>query len=148
MTKGKKSRIDWQAPGMRRVKLVTWWLFYKQVPLDREIIEEDEKAAAKHCHMAWDTYRRLKAEHAAVWRYYAARRKRAQAQGGFKPQPRQFRRQRKVDAPRKARMERRGRSARHLTWLYQEYARYARMKPWAWQKERLGNKLLAQIMGH
>ena len=142
----KKPRIDWQAPGMRRIKLLCWALFNK-TPLDQPIDEAAERAAAKRVKMRWERYLELKAAHPEVWRYYTDRRKRAQAEGGFKPQPVQFLRQRKVEAPRKARMARRGQSETYGEWLHREYRRYARMKLGSSRKARLGNMLLARMLG-
>lgn len=140
------SRINWTAKGMKRVKLVTWYLFYKQAPLSRPITEEDERAAAKHCHMSLETYNRLKSEHAALWEHYQQRRERAFREGGFKPQPQHLKEHRKVEAPRRRRLKRRNKSQRFSDWLEQAYLRYCRMEDGR-KKDALGDRLLGKIVG-
>jgi division protein CdvB (Snf7/Vps24/ESCRT-III family) len=71
---------------MRRVRLLLWQLFNK-TPLNLEIDEVAERAAAHAVRLAWEDYERLKAENLECWDKASKRRQLAKASGGFPAQP-------------------------------------------------------------
>lgn len=94
-----RKRTRFNDPGMRRVRLLLWRLYYK-TPLDQVIDEAAEREAARTCKLSWEQYGELKAKYPDQWAKWEAKRAKAVREGGFPPQPPQFRRYRKVDASR------------------------------------------------
>lgn len=138
-----RSRIDWSAPGMRRLKLLLWAL-YNRTPLDRPINEVAEREAARRVRMAWDTYCRHKAAHPELWAHFAALRERARANGGFRPQPAHLRRHRNGEAVRRARM--RKDRPRFAEWAARKLLK-ARDYRSPHKRHRVLNRLTARLLG-
>jgi hypothetical protein len=74
------------ATGMRRVRLLLWQLF-NRTPLDIDIEEWVERAAARHCRLTWEQYLAYKAKYPELWQQAEARRLIAKARGRFAAQP-------------------------------------------------------------
>lgn len=99
------NRPRWNAPGMRRVRLLCWSLF-RQTSLDSPIDRNAEKQAATKCKLSWEDYLTLKARHPDLWERWALKRERARTEG-WPPQPEQLRRYRKRKAPQERKAEKR-----------------------------------------
>src|SRR5438093_806859 len=74
------------ASGMRRVRLLVWFLF-RQTPLIVEVAEWVERGAARHCKLSWEEYCELKAACPELWRRGAEKRERAKLCGWPKQPP-------------------------------------------------------------
>ncbi len=98
---------DYERAGMRRVRLLVWWLFHK-VPLDQAINTTAERLAAQRCKLTWRAYLKLKRLHPQVWERETAKRQGAIEAGGWPEQPVQLWRVRHLTNPGRAK-ERRSR---------------------------------------
>lgn len=131
------------APGMRRVRLLVWALYYR-TPLDIEIGEWVERGAARRCKLTWEQYCELKRNHPEEWQRAEARRKVAKANGGFAPQPPQFQVYRKLIAKQK-RLLRKPRP-RFTEWAGKKLVR-ARGYKRKWLRERVTDRLFHRLVG-
>jgi len=135
---------NYRDPGMRRVRLLLWRLYYR-TPLEREIGEAEERIAAVHCRLPWDDYTTLKARHIDLWKDYADRRAQAKKAGGFRPMPPQFRRYRDRVAAARAKMRRA--RPRLSEWAAKKLLAQRRFKR-VWLRHRVLDRLLARMTGH
>jgi hypothetical protein len=133
----------YRAPGMRRVRLLVWKLYY-QTPLKIKIAEWVERGAARHCKMSWEEYCRLKAAHPDLWQRWAEKRKRAVAVGHFPPQPWQLRKHRMLQAPMKAKI----RKPRHrfYEWAGKKLVRQRGYK-YPGLRKRVVDRLFLRLIG-
>lgn len=131
------------ATGMRRVRLLLWQLF-NRTPLEIEIEEWVERAAARHCRLTWEQYLAYKAKYPELWQQAEARRLIAKARGRFAAQPPQLRRYRKQLAKQK-RVFRKARP-RFNEWASKKLVR-ARQYKRTWLRQRVTDRLYTRLLG-
>ena len=133
----------YREPGMRRVRLVLWFLF-NRTPLELPIDESAERAAAKHCKMSWDLYLAYRARYPELWAHRANRREEAKRMGSFPQMPVQFLRYRKITAP--ARSSMRKPRPRFTEWAGRKLLASREYKR-PWLRQRIQDRLFARLLG-
>jgi len=136
------SNSKWHAPGMKRVRLMAWLLFYR-TPLNIPIEEWVERGVARRCRFSWEEYCALKQAHPEIWERYAMKREEAVKRGHFAPQPPHLRRWRREGAKRRAALKKA--RPRFSEWAAKQLLRQRSYKQ-QWRRHLVLNHLLIRLL--
>ncbi len=131
-------------PGMRRVRLLLWQLYYR-TPLSIDIDEGIERKVAGHCKLGWEDYLKLKTEHPELWQRAVEKRGKAKLAGSFPPQPWQLQVYRKLHAKRKKLLSKE--RPRFFEWAGKKLIASRKYKR-QWLRKKVLNRVEARLLGN